>query len=76
MEIDIRKEVQAPIDRIRILDPNQDTYCVEYIKNLNNFVMLCDGSNEAEKNLEVYDKEHALNIIKALEKAIELGWLK
>ena len=31
--------------------------------------------SDADCNVNVYGKEHALNLIKALEKAIELKWL-
>lgn len=38
-----------------------------------NTIMLSDVGGEV---LCIQDKEHALNLIKALNKAIELGWLK
>lgn len=75
MEYDIRSEDYEPLTAIRITNQNVDEYCAEHIKYTDGKVKISDSSEYAE-DLRVYDKKHALNIIKALNKAIELGWLK
>lgn len=78
MEIDIRNRVPAQIDTIRIYDYNDDEFTVEYIERVNDWenhkVFISD--KDTCDPLRIYNKEHALDIIKALDKAIELGWLK
>lgn len=74
MEIDIRERTPATIEKIRIRDENEDEYCVECIYLVNGKVYV--GDHNSYCNKRIYNKEHALDIIKALDKAIELGWLK
>lgn len=75
MEIDIRDNDKGLIDVIRITSPNENKYCVEYIElNDAQDVFVCD--KDASDKLFIFDKKHALDIIKGINKAIELGWLK
>ena len=48
-------------------------YMVRVYKYNNNFVEIRDGGEEF---ILLESKEHARNLQKALDKAIELGWLK
>lgn len=74
MEIDIRTTSPEAIDKIRIRCENEDEYCVEYIYLSNGKAYV--GDHDSCCNKRIYNKEHALDNIKALDKAIELGWLK
>lgn len=74
MEIDIRTEVSKQIDKIIFatdtsehIIPTRLEFADEYKE-----VWLRDRDDE----MFIPSKEHALNLIKALNKAIELGWLK
>ncbi|WP_443698971.1 hypothetical protein [Pseudomonas sp.] len=69
MEIDIRKDLEFQADVIRyagegILQIYKGDYFVSYSE---------DSNADA---VEIYSKEDAENLIKALEKAISLGWWK
>lgn len=67
--IDIRKEQVDDIDEIIFAD--NDAYCL--IRTGGDIIDIYDIS---EDYVQIVSKEHALNLIKALEKAIELEWLK
>lgn len=49
------------------------TYAEELIRHSTDEVSIYEGAGDY---VVVQDKKHALNLIKALEKAIELKWLK
>lgn len=72
MEIDIRKEEVDEIDKIRICDRDYCTVVVEALTMSWCTPYFEDSDNECR--LYILSKEHALNIKKAIDKAIELGW--
>ena len=71
MQIDIRdNRNEEVIDSIKICDTNSNYYVVSELWKTGNTIVLNEvGSDRCTK-------EHAQNIIKALEKAIELGWFE
>lgn len=70
--IDIRNG-QEEIDEIIIWDDDQTKNTVYSIDNTGTCIYINDSLGH--NALEVECKAHALNIIKALQKAIELEWL-
>lgn len=83
-EIDIRTEQTAPVTDIVFSDPSVNTTLVAYKLTVSEQhkkrIELRDESFDDYENglgyLIIPNKENALNLIKALNKAIELGWLK
>ena len=72
--IDIRAS-QEDVQRIIFSDSCDKGYGVAYAlekHHTGDFVQLQDGG----EMVLISSKEHAANLIKALQKAIELGWLK
>lgn len=77
MEIDIRQlNSDAAIDTIRLADANSSTYVADVIEydptDLNCKVGLTDS--DSDRSVGVMNKAHAENLIKGLQKAIQLGW--
>jgi hypothetical protein len=73
MEFDIRNNPAEKITVIRFADNSDDYYVASGIlRNSHGGVEVIDI--ETERDLRVRSKEHAQNLIKALNKAIELGW--
>jgi hypothetical protein len=76
MEIDIRGSNEK-IDRIRVYDKIDDgashVECIHKYSSDDSVKLLDTESCEA---LRIFDRAHALCIIKGINKAIELGWLK
>ena len=70
--IDVRDEADAAVDVIKFSDSYATHIFGEGIGEEGSFVMLYDDNDDY---VVINDKEHALNLIKALNKAIELGWL-
>ncbi len=74
---DVRTDENFEIDKIVFANP----LCKQEVHNIAHFIIhtkLFDGMvsiTDKESFVLVQDKEHALNLIKALEKAIELKWL-
>jgi len=76
MEIDIRKVNNDNVDTIRVCDPdNQDFIIGDIVFKDKGFILIKDSADDAYF-VSVLNKEHALNLIKGLEKVIELGWVK
>ena len=74
MQIDIRdNRNEEVIDSIKICDTNYDYYVVSELWKKDNTIILNEVGSD---RCAVESKEHAQNIIKALEKAIELGWFE
>lgn len=78
--IDIRNKVQEEVTEIIFADEKgQDTvvqaYKIEKYSDcgLNPYILIVDGE---QCDIVVNTVEHANNLIKALNKAIALGWLK
>lgn len=70
MEIDIRKECMSEIDKIIF---------AEFIKNSNAMILRKVKSiwiTSETSEVSIASKEDAENLIKALQKAIELNWWK
>ena len=81
MEIDIRTGTSNEVNIIRVSDCNKGWYIPEVIlRDNSNRVFIKDNyiedGEECADPLLITDKGHALNIIKGINKAIELGWLK
>lgn len=75
MEIDIRGCAPTVVNKICIRDENGDDYCVDiFYKEDLGAVRIGDYVSCCSKR--IYNKEHALDIIKGINKAIELGWFK
>jgi hypothetical protein len=74
--IDIRIEDKQGINALVFAENNFDGHQAYFIFNnginSNKYITIHNGSNCVEIN----SVEHALNLIKALNKAIELGWLE
>lgn len=78
--IDIREGAEEEfITEIVFSNPFSDAYSSNgstmlghLVTSYNNRVNICDN----EESVAIESKEHALNLIKALHKAIELGWVK
>ena len=74
MQIDIRDTgSEEVIDSIKICDTNYDYYVVSELWKTGNTIVLNEVGSD---RCIVESKEHAQNIIKALEKAIKLGWFE
>lgn len=81
--IDIRKEEQEPVSVIIFAEGDENKSAAVEIENHGIcYSVSINSSGEANagrrgdgKYLFIDSKEDALNLIKALEKAIELGWL-
>ena len=74
-EFDVRENVVEEITKIRVAGYNDVYYAVELIRKYDNNVAEFWASDEPA-TLKIVGKEHAKNLIKGLEKAIQLGWLK
>lgn len=72
---DVRKDVNEAITEIVFAEAEDDAgFSVAYkLSNEFNDVTIWDDQDES---VRVRSIEHAQNLIKALNKAIELGWLK
>lgn len=74
---DIRKDVVEPTTRIVFAEAMIERTCVAHFltpfNRRDDSVAIQDGTLE---KVVVVSKQHALDLIKALEKAIELEWLK
>ncbi|WYV99053.1 hypothetical protein Amme3_00057 [Pseudomonas phage vB_PpuM-Amme-3] len=79
MKFDVRSQNQEIITEIVFGESTKDIELAERIVQPSNssrhgqFVLIKDGAGE---HINVEDVKHARNLIKALEKAIELEWLK
>lgn len=71
--IDVRGEVEDVVQVIKFSDSYATHLVGEWIGEEGSFVMLYDDNYD---HVVINDKQHALNLIKALNKAIELGWLR
>lgn len=74
MKFDVRVGVEEEITEIVFGDVDP-TYCLgTVIKRWGrNKISIFDDNDD---EIGIKDKEHAENLIKALQKAIEIGWLK
>lgn len=79
--LDIRKDITEPTTRIVFAERTAERtaehtsiahFLVQWPRR-DNAVSIEDGTNE---KVIVMSKQHALDLIKALEKSIALGWLK
>lgn len=75
MEIDIRVNPQK-VDTIRVADINKDIYIAEMVCKSKECGAIIKDSSRNFRSLQLIDAEHARNLIKAIEKAIEFGWVK
>ena len=80
MEIDIRSSQQEEITLIRFHDGNIDDRAsvADTIEKAEVYgVGVCIAINESgnDDDVRIVSVEHARNLITAIEKAIELGWL-
>ncbi len=74
MELDIRDDAGV-VDSIRVYSIYEGGPCVvDCIRKMDGGVVLFDTISF--DSLWVMDKAHAQDIIKGINKAIELGWLK
>lgn len=80
MEIDIRSLRKEEIDVIRFADSKDHSNCANQILKspcVQKAVWLANNRyNPDECGIVIEGKENAKNLIKALEKAIELGWFE
>ena len=75
MEFDIRTNEPEEITVLRFADDGGNYHTASGILRLGDWsVAVIDI--EAERDLRIFSEGHALNLIKALNKAIELGWFK
>jgi hypothetical protein len=74
MELDIRESDLGEITSIRLSDPNTSIAIVELVIKEGGVVAIRDS--QLSTRLYVTCREHAENLIKGFQKAIELGWLE
>lgn len=70
--IDIRDISEDAIDEIRVRDKDRCILSVELIERAGNYVNVYDS--DGSDRLTIHSEEHANNLIKGIQKAIELGW--
>ena len=73
--IDIRDIVDEEITLIRVWDDNENNYRASGLTLAFGTVNIFDAATN-ENHLGIESEEHAKYLIKALNKAIELGWFK
>lgn len=71
--VDIRKKDDGEVNRIRVEDDDSYRVIANILTNEHGYVCITD-SHESSDELEIANKDHALNLIKGIQKAIELGW--
>ena len=71
MEIDIRKLESGEVDVIRFAEDSDCYMNASTLKCDASSIYIEDGDGQV---LRLESESHALNLIKALEKAIELNW--
>ena len=80
MEFDVRNHKEPKYDLIRFHSGAiEDAYVADTIEPTEDYGLDdCIAINETgnDDSVGIVSVEHARNLIKALEKAIELGWLK
>lgn len=79
MEIDIRNNGVSEVTAIRVADKHPSWAIVEIIEKDDTDpagIVLKDSDDHMTSHLAILNKEHAENVIKGLQKAIELGWVK
>lgn len=76
MELDIRDNKESVVESIRVWDGCLNWYAVDVVERDSNSggVRLIDSETDGDRYVEVIEKEHAQNLIKGLQKAIDLGW--
>ena len=74
MKFDVRFGVDEEITEIVFGDIDPTFYLGTVIKRWGQAKISIFDDNDAE--IGIKDKEHAENLIKALQKAVEIGWLK
>ena len=75
MEFDIRTNQAEEISVLRFADGSDDYHVASGISRVaDGGVSVIDL--ESERTLRIFSEEHAQNLIKAINKAIELGWFK
>jgi len=74
MEFDIRTNQAEEISVLRFADDSDCLVASGILRNWYGGVSVSDIKSERE--LRIFSEEHARNLIKALNKAIELGWFK
>lgn len=70
--LDIREISHDEIDTIRVHDKNRCYISAELISLEGSTVKLFDS--DGSDRLCIHDQEHAENLIKGIQKAIDLGW--
>lgn len=76
MEIDIRNKcLKEEIDSVRFYDVNLQKDVADRLSKGRMEGLFIEDS-DAKGCVFIETKEHALNLIKALEKAIDLGWFE
>jgi len=76
-EFDVLENASEDINKIRVADYNDVYYAVELIEKCAVNVNIAEfRASDEPTTLKIVGKEHAENLIKGLEKAIELGWLE
>lgn len=74
---DIRTDIVEPTTRIvfsdRLVEGTHVAHFIESFSRRDDAIAIQDGTGE---KVVLVSEEHARNLIKALEKAIQLGWLK
>lgn len=71
---DVRTAAEEEINQLRIADRSVGAYIVELISKTSYGVEMYDSA-DLNRALVIEDKEQAKNLIKGIQKAIDLGWL-
>lgn len=74
MEIDIREVNVEDVIKIRVADPNTSYTNADMVMIGDAPQKCCIQDSEGGYNLGIFSREHALNLIAGIQKAIDLGW--
>lgn len=74
MEIDIRKDIYQSVTHIRVADNCTSNYVANILERSESYLLVTDSAPRGDRSLAVKSEQHARDLIKGLERAIELGW--
>ena len=73
--IDIRNESSGEITQIVFANSSENEYnCSALVKLPKEVYVVSDCTEWTEREMRIMCKEDAINLIKAVERAIQLGW--
>lgn len=77
MEIDIRNVTEEEVGVIRVCDSNENYVIADVIVRSSASPQKCYIEDSGDYSaLGIFNKTHAHNLIKGIQKAIDLGWFE